>query len=159
MDGKVLVTALESPGPVRRIASWGSENTAPAPAVQVNVEEERLLLEQLTGLGYQDAMTGDEAALAGDTPAVRRMQANVRCHQKNPAAAKEELDALSAAAPHPSFLEPRDRVRLQLCRRAEAEAAFRSALAIGPENPGGRSPVLREPSSGRAGMSWRSTPC
>lgn len=205
MDGKVLVTALQNPGPIRRIASWGSEDPAPAPAVSVNVEEERLLLEQLTGLGYLDAMSGDEAALvarveaelrfnritslaqasrladavpaalalaaehpgvlrfqlkaaqvqmmaghlegagqslraavslAGDTPAVRRMLANLRCLQKNPAAALEELDALSAAASHPSFLEQRGRVLLQLRRWAEAEAAFCAALAIEPENPG-----------------------
>jgi tetratricopeptide (TPR) repeat protein len=61
MDGKVLVSAMDNPGPIQRIPTW-DESFIPAP--NTDDDSARAVLEQLVALGYMDAAADNDAARA-----------------------------------------------------------------------------------------------
>lgn len=207
MDGKVMVTALENPEPIRRIPSW--DHIRPVspnqPLSSSSAAEEKLLMDQLAGLGYIDdasASAADLAAqaaaelrynrvaslaqashlneasseassLADDFPSVlryrlkaiqvllmqgnlpdakaallaaeslfgpsepiARMKANLLAASGQPADALLALDAIPADSQLPAVHEQSGSFHLQLRNWQPAEAAFRRALTLEPDNPG-----------------------
>jgi len=140
MDGKVMVTALENQDPIRRIPSWdhirpSSPNT---PLSSTSAAEEKLLMDQLAGLGYIDDASASAADLAAQAAAELRYNRIASLAQAS-LLTEAASEAASLAADFPSVLRYRLKaiqVLLMQGNLPHAHAALLAAESLfGPSEP------------------------
>ncbi|MDB6133398.1 MAG: hypothetical protein JWM59_1641 [Verrucomicrobiales bacterium] len=103
MDGKVLVSALENPAPVRHIPTW---DTHFIPVRTAEDESARAVLEQLIALGYMDESMDGDASRASLEIGLNRITSLLQTASFQAA----ETGARSLAEQYPH--EPRCRFKL-----------------------------------------------